>query len=357
MKMLWNSRYRRDPAPKSAKSGSDGVTKGDIVASIEMIFGRTPEPALIEYHRKLGFPDRAALGRYMISTAEFRDRYAAMTGGGGGAARPISVFLGDRVLTLTHRGQAIYLVPLDLSLTPAILLSGTYEPHVEEVVARSIRPGDTVIDIGANVGYHTLAMATAAGTDGRVHAFEANPELMPLLESTMFVNGFSAWNGGSGDYRVSLYNNAVSDQPGTITLASAPAHFGSGHIALDTDAADYCTAYPKRVEVAATTLDAELADRLPTVDFLHMDIEGAEPLALRGGQALIERSPQLKIVTEWSVGMMSTRADVAAHVDWLIGLGFRFWVIELGATLTGIDARSALNLPLCDLFISRADPV
>jgi hypothetical protein len=54
------------------------------------------------------------------------------------------------------------------------------------------------------------------------------------------------------------------------------------------------------------------------VDLIHMDIEGSEPRALRGAQAVIERSPKIKIITEWSVGMMSTRTDVGEYVKWLV---------------------------------------
>ena len=107
---------------------------------------------------------------------------------------------------------------------------------------------------------------------------------------------------------------------------------------------------------AAVTLDAELAHQIGTVDLLHMDIEGSEPLALHGGQALIERSPNLKIITEWSVGMMGARADVGEYVAWLVEQGFGFWLIEPAGGLTKIDPSAALTLPHCDLLLTRGSP-
>jgi hypothetical protein len=73
-----------------------------------------------------------------------------------------------------------------------------------------------------------------------------------------------------------------------------------------------------------------------------MDIEGSEPLALRGAQALIDRSPKLKIVTEWSLKLMSARADVGRYVDWLTDRRFRFWLIGAGPKLTSVDPSGVL---------------
>jgi hypothetical protein len=69
------------PAP--GRVGAD-----EVIACIEMILGRTPDPALVEYHLKLGFADRFALGDYMISTDEFRSRFYRKTWHRSGAAQP-----------------------------------------------------------------------------------------------------------------------------------------------------------------------------------------------------------------------------------------------------------------------------
>jgi FkbM family methyltransferase len=335
----------------ASKAGVGGVSADDVIACIEMILGRTPDANLVKYHLGLGFPDRFALGEYMIKTGEFRERYSLQSA----SLRPPPVFLGDRVLTHTHRGNVIYLIPLDLGLTPSILLHGTYEPHIEKAIVQSLRAGDTVIDVGANVGYHTLAESTTVGSNGQVHAFEANPEVIRLLKATMFVNGFSNWKGTG---RVSLYENAALDRSGTITLASAPGHYGSGHVMSNTPrSSDYDSSYSIQVEVPAVALDDVLADRVGTVDLIHLDIEGSEPLALRGAQALINRSPNVKIITEWSVGMMGARGVSAGeHVAWLLERGFEFWLIEPGSKFTKIEPAQAPMLPHCDLFLSRAVP-
>lgn len=330
------------PSPGSA--AVPGVTADDVIACIEMLLGRTPDASLVEYHLGLGFADRFVLGKYIINTGEFQSRLSKVSR----LFRSTSVFLGDRVLTSTHRGDALYLVPMDLDLTPSLIRNGEWEPNVEHTIVTALRPGDIAIDVGANVGYHTLAMAGAVGSRGQIHAFEANPDLMRLLRATVRVNGVD-W--------VSLYECAALDQSGTVALATAPEHYGSGHIINDTRSSDHDATYSIRVDVPAVTLDAVLADRVRSVDLIRMDIEGSEPLALRGAETLIRRSPKLKIITEWSVGMIGCHADVSGFVDWLVGLGFGFWLIEPGGGLTNLAPSALLELPHRDVLLTRDDPL
>jgi hypothetical protein len=141
-RLLASTNKRSRQISRRDQAAPGGVSADDIIASIEMILGRTPDQALVDYHLKLGFADRFALGKYMISTDEFRAQFH-------GSMRN-HTFLGDRVLAFTHQGHMIYLDPTDLDLTPAILMHGQWEPHVEQAIVGSIRAGDTVIDLGAN---------------------------------------------------------------------------------------------------------------------------------------------------------------------------------------------------------------
>jgi FkbM family methyltransferase len=239
-------------------------------------------------------------------------------------------------------------VPLDLDLTPSIIRNGEWEPNVERAIIKCLRPGDIAVDIGANVGYHTLAMATAVGSGGQIHAFEASPDLMRLLRATVAVNGVD-W--------VSLYERAALDRHRTVTLATAPEHFGSGHVISDTPSPNHDAGYSVRVDVPAVALDTVLADRVDSVDLIRMDIEGSEPLAMRGAETLLRRSPRVKIITEWSVEMISNHADVHAFIAWLVELGFGFWLIEPGGALTELAHSALLQIPHHDVLLARGDPL
>ena len=75
----------------------------------------------------------------------------------------------------------------------SIRTTGIYDLAVSEILARVVRPGDTVVDAGANVGYMTLLTAIAAGPSGKVMAWEPHPELFGVLKrnvsslSTRFI--------------------------------------------------------------------------------------------------------------------------------------------------------------------------
>jgi FkbM family methyltransferase len=267
-------------------------------------------------------------------------------------ARPPPVFLGDRLLTYTHRGARIYAVPTDRDLTPWLIERGEWEPHVERALRQLVRPGMCAADVGANVGYHTLTLAEIVGEDGRVFAFEADPFLAELVESTAAANGFAP--------RVHVAAKAVLDAPGEVVLAAASGHPGGGYVIRPQAAPAAPPARDRHLLhsiVPAVTLDSALAE-VPALDLLRMDIEGAEPLALRGAAGLIDRSPHLAIVMEWSVAMMSRLADPGEAAAWLAARGFRFWRI------TGAPARNFETVPVaeltalphCDLLAARQDP-
>ena len=269
---------------------------------------------------------------------------------GGGATPPGRepqgyCYLGDgRAVALTHRGDKIFLDTRDLGLTPHIATHGIWEADVEAVLGRLLRPGQIVAEVGANMGYHTLAMAEAIGPAGHIDSFEANPAVLPLLRATLAVNGL--------DGVVTLHPAAALDAPGEVEFSSDPDHIGSGHVALEGEAANYS----RQVRVPSVTLDAVLAG-VPALDLLRMDAEGSEPQVLRGAAALLNRSPTLRIVTEWSASMMAVRCDLPSLVVWLHDeLGFQFWRLGQSAVLEPVAAEALPGLPHGEVVMARSLP-
>lgn len=253
-------------------------------------------------------------------------------------------YLGDhRAIALTRRGQKIFLDTRDLGMTPHIAISGEWEPEVELLLRRLLPRGAAVAEVGANMGYHTLAMAAVIGPTGRLHAFEPNPDVLPLLRATLLVNGLMD--------RVEVHAAAVLDVPGTISLSSDPEYIGSGHVALTDESANYS----RRVEVPAVPLDQVLAG-LPHLDMLRMDAEGSEAQVLRGAEALIRRSPALRIVLEWSPAMLAARTDLGGLAAWITGLGFQAWRIGEAGALEPVAPDALTGLPHSDLLLSRTPP-
>jgi hypothetical protein len=100
------------------------------------------------------------------------------------------------------------------------------------------------------------------------------------------------------------------------------------------------------------TLDGQLFDRVDHIDLIHLDIEGSEPLALRGAGGLIDRSPNVKIIAEWNIGIMG-HIDIQEFVAWLVERGFRFQRIEVNGELPSIEPSAMLDLPFSDVLMTR----
>jgi FkbM family methyltransferase len=256
--------------------------------------------------------------------------------------------LGRYGVVVTRSGHRIFVLAEDLLITPGLVLAGHWEPHVGALLASLLRPGDRVVEGGANVGCHTIPMAERIGPAGRIDAFEPVPDFLPLLRRSLAANRIAA--------EVVLHQAALLDRAGEVEIVQDPLESGSGHLALPQAQARYS----RRIAARATTLDAELAgDGGRPVDLIRLDLEGAETLALRGAAAVLRRSPRLAIVMEWSPVMLGSRCDPAAEAAWLAALGFRFWRIRTGwrgYRLEPVEASALPQLPHGELLARRQPP-
>jgi FkbM family methyltransferase len=159
-----------------------------------------------------------------------------------------------------------------------------YEPLEVELFKQAVGPGMTVLDVGANIGFYSLLASRAAGNDGVVHAFEADPRNVAHLEANARSNGCS---------NISVRNMAVADAPGThvFRMAAKPTH---SSLFASMSASDVAST----IEVETAMVDDALADS-PVVDVIKMDIEGGEPGALRGMTTTLEASRAVKLFIEF----------------------------------------------------------
>jgi len=245
-------------------------------------------------------------------------------------------------LTQLHDGQLIYVDPQDQQLTPSLIAQGAWEVWIEDIIRCIVRPGDKVIEVGANVGYYTLIIGSLIGPTGHLHTFEANPRVAKLLRRTIGSSGASDW--------ITLHENIVADRAGTMTFSSSTQAGGAGGIFENGREFGEDTLLN---EVKAVRLDDLFPDQ--TFDLMRIDAEGSELLILNGALALLDRSKSIKLCVEWSVYMMTRRGDVAALIDRLGSMGFKFWRIDNphGLEPSPVPTEEVINLPNCDVVIAR----
>jgi FkbM family methyltransferase len=191
------------------------------------------------------------------------------------------------------------------------LYLGVYEPTTARVLARLAHPGATVLDIGANVGAHTLPLARAVGPRGRVLAFEPTAFAHGKLRHNLLLNPELAG-------RVSPERTMLTDGELVETLYSGwPVEGGDALHALHGGRAETTTG------ASARRLDDVLAERgVEHVDLVKLDVDGYECHVLGGAPRLLAAGPP--IVMELAPYVLEERGrSLAELLGLLSAAGYR----------------------------------
>lgn len=228
---------------------------------------------------------------------------------------PKPVYLGDHtVLLRTVHGYKLFVDSRDVSLAPHLIMDGIWEPAVSTLLSQRLRPGMRVVEVGANVGYHSVQIAHMIGRTGVLACFEANPRLAQVLARSIEVNGFRE--------RTIVCNCAAGAHVGQVEFNIFEHHLGaSSLVASEATASEYHDTV-RRITVQATTLDAACAD-WSHLDFLKIDAEGAEPIVLDGARAVIARSPRLEILLEFGPAFWPSVEAARGFLQMWTEAGFR----------------------------------
>jgi FkbM family methyltransferase len=153
---------------------------------------------------------------------------------------------------------------------------GTYEKELQKLLVRTLRPGDVVWDIGANVGFFTLLAARLVRPGGCVVAIEPQPRNLELLWRHLVLNAVTG---------ATVVEGAVSDAPGTAAFDTAGSP-SMGHLTAG-----------EGIAVTVHTIDGLVAGGVPAPRVIKMDIEGAESRALAGAAHTLARHRPLLLLS------------------------------------------------------------
>ncbi|MBI5425903.1 MAG: FkbM family methyltransferase [Opitutae bacterium] len=171
-----------------------------------------------------------------------------------------------------------------------------------------VRPGDTVLDIGANVGLYTEVFARLAGPRGHVHAFEPVPDTFAQLRARFAAEAH--WP------QVHLHNAAVCERSGPVTLMLPGSDSGQASMAQHQVAA-WENSTVRSFACAGHRLDEFFPSlNSPAPAFIKLDIEGAELLALRGARELLRTHHpvlHMEVWSRWLHDFGHQPADLAAE--------------------------------------------
>lgn len=221
--------------------------------------------------------------------------------------------------------------------------SGSWEPAVGRVLLEAMprRAGAVFVDVGANVGYFSLLVANAF-PQAVVHAFEPHPLTFQVLQ-------MNTWQLGD---RVCAWPVALSDSKGTVALSTTPHNLG------DTKGV------PGRDRMLASTIAPslrldDLIDDM-SVDLVKIDVQGAELAVLSGMSGVISRSPGIRIVMEFSPGLLrGNDIDPMTVLSELRADGFELGLVCPDALFAASDTEivgyclSAGTMGQANLLLSR----
>jgi FkbM family methyltransferase len=181
-------------------------------------------------------------------------------------------------------------------------LGAEYDAPVAAFLREHLRPGSTCFDVGANVGVYVLQFARWTGPDGKVIAFEPNPDARAVLQKHIRMNGLES--------RARVVPAAVGARKGEAIL------FASGADGMSRMGAPNAliAASVREVSVPVTTLDAFIASERLVPDWVLIDIEGFEIAALQGARELL-RSPSVGVVVEMHPSIWDSAGTSRAEAE------------------------------------------
>lgn len=228
-------------------------------------------------------------------------------------------------LKKTRHGNVLALIPNDIVCDD--VLYRIWEPHIVNILTSYVKPTDTIVECGAHVGYYTVLLGSIVKNRGHVYSYDANSDVFQLANLALKMNGL--------DNSVTLKNLCIHKNSGEYEYLCAKSNkyagkqvnTGISHLFFEKTFFTIDDHNYEKRKVQAVSLDEDLSD-VQQIDWLRMDIEGAEILAIQGAKRLIENSPNLKIVTEWDTSMLGNYGKPEELVDYLFSQGFSAYTIN-----------------------------
>jgi FkbM family methyltransferase len=252
--------------------------------------------------------------------------------------RRTAVPVGDGAI-LIRTSVGYVLVDAADEATVAVLVDGAdLETGVRLLLQRFLKPGDTFVDGGANIGLHTLAACRAMQADGRVLAFEPFPRTADLLRRTLSLNGFAPM--------VTVHELALSDRDGAGQL-----HVGA--------ASGLHSLYPLGGSDASVAVSCARYDEVVPAEegmsLVKLDVEGAEVEALNGMTDAVRRNEDVALIVEFGPSHLGrANQDLESWMSAFSTLGFEHQLIDAqSGELRKVSDDELLASYSSNLFMAR----
>jgi FkbM family methyltransferase len=217
-----------------------------------------------------------------------------------------------------------FVVKGDLSewINQCLYFFGIWEPCITQFIKERLKSGDCFIDVGANIGYHSLLSASLVGKTGRVVAIEASPRVYGHLIENLQLNHIE---------NVRALNVAASESPGEVDLFE-----GDNCLQITTSATlaqDRNCNFVGRVQALPLEM-LVTKEELRTARIIKIDVEGAEWNVCKGLMPVLHELPgNAEIILEVTPSEIESQGHQCSNlIQRFTDRGFIPYVIENGAT-------------------------
>lgn len=240
--------------------------------------------------------------------------------------------------TTSVEGGTIHLNPDDPMLS-AYLTFGVFERDEISFFRRVFSDDMVFLDVGANVGLYTGLALSTADFHGTVLCLEPHDESRGFLERTIESNR-------SADATVIVSSLAATDREGDADLYADPSHRCDNRIYPDRN-------LERSQSIRTDSLDNIcVANGIEQVNFVKLDIQGAEARAVAGAHGILGRSEDCIVLSEfWPTGLSRCGSNPESYLHELEALGFALFTLR-GTSLTGVEVSSLVSSIKGDHFVN-----
>lgn len=205
---------------------------------------------------------------------------------------PVQFSENSQTFIHTNDGHRLYVDTKEPFMTLHLLEHGEWETPVRRELKRELSQGGTFIDIGANIGLHTLYATTLIGATGKVIALEPHPVTRELFRKNLEINGLLD--------RVTISPLAVSSEDdATVLFEYFAEHPAMSGLKVSKEILEKFNGTLEKIEVNTITIDT-LVERLSIVpDLIKIDVEGFEYKVLQGCVKTIENHKNVRFLMEY----------------------------------------------------------
>ena len=204
-----------------------------------------------------------------------------------------------------------------------------FSPTLVKFWKNVIKEGDTVIDLGANIGFFTCLFAQLVGETGKVYAFEPGPDNCKLIRKNLEVNGYK---------NVVLEQKAVSNKAGKVKLYFS--YSSVDHRIFETD--------EKRdsIDIDCITLDDYFSEMDVSINVIKSNIQGSDCAGIQGAEKIIKNSKNLNYMSvEFDPdNLRSFNSDPEEFLDILLKMDYKLYdILAYGNKIIPIEKEQVLR--------------